>query len=698
MFGKWRRILFGRPLATHQWSHQKLPKYIGLPVFASDNISSVAYSTEEVLLSLTLGTGVAAAVALQHVVPISAAIAVLLGVVVFSYWQTIHAYPNGGGSYIVAKDNFGPYAGLTAGAALLIDYVLTVAVSIAAGVAAIISALPGLEPYRVPLCLAFIALLTLANLRGLRESGTVFMFPTYGFLICIFSVLAVGFFQYFTGTLGHNPNLEPGAPGPAGEPLTLFLVLRAFASGCVALTGTEAVSNGVPAFRAPEAKNAAMTLVIMACLLGSLFLGMSFLAWQYGAVPDHEHSQTVSSILASGILGRNWLYYALQFTTFLLLVVAANTSFADFPRLTMLMAQDRFLPRQFANVGDKLVFANGIILLAVLSCGLTIAFQGITHHLIPLYSVGVFLAFTLSQGGMVRRWFRLREANWQRNAAINGFGAACTAVVLCVVAWTKFISGDSVSFPPLTTPFGYWLAATLIGFVLISMLHRWMGWCLLGLSAGGLLLWSAATQPDLFRPLSIRMGAWMVVLVIPMLIWVFSRIRAHYEEVAEHLTMSRYEPIPQFRNTVLVMVAGLHRGIMPAIQYARSVGGDVRAVYVEIEPEKTPEILARWHRYVPDVPLVVLDSPYRALTEPIVAYVDQVEREREDDVVTVIIPEFVAEKWWTVLLHGQSGLMLKWALMFKPGVVVTNVRYHLDRSPAAELSGHPLISTPGAAT
>ncbi|MCC2669023.1 MAG: conserved rane protein of unknown function, Amino acid permease-associated, partial [Armatimonadetes bacterium] len=598
----WRRLLFGSPLATSQSHHQKLPKYIGLPVFASDAISSVAYATEEILLALTLGTGVAAAVALGQVVPISAAIALLLAIVVFSYRQTISAYPNGGGSYIVARDNLGDTAGLTAAASLLIDYILTVAVSIAAGVAALVSAVPALEPHRVALCLGFIALLTLANLRGLKESGAVFMLPTYGFLAAIYTLMTVGFYKYFTGTLGHFAAAAETAPVAAGAaPLTLFLLLRAFSSGCVAMTGTEAVSNGVPAFRAPEAKNASATLLIMAGILGSLFLGISFLAWQYGAVPHPEHSETVVSILASGVFGRNWLYYAVQLTTFLLLVVAANTAYADFPRLGMLLGQDRFLPRQLAHIGDRLVFSNGIVILAVLAAGLVVAFGGVTHHLIPLYSVGVFLSFTLSQAGMVRRWFRLQEHGWKRNALINGIGALCTGVVLLVVAYTKFAAGDPMTVYPLTTPLGYWVMVTAIGFALTSMHHRRLGKAWLGLSAAGLALWWLAARPELLAPTPIRMGAWVVVVVIPILIWMFSRIHAHYGDVAEHLTMTRNAPVPRFHHTVLVPVSGINRGIMPALEYARSIGGDIRAVYVEIDPSRTADVLRRWATHVPDI-------------------------------------------------------------------------------------------------
>jgi amino acid transporter len=518
--------------------------------------------------------------------------------------------------------------------------------------------------------------------------------------LCIYGLMAVGFFKYFTGSLGHAPALpeHAAAAGAATQGLTLFLVLRAFASGCVAMTGTEAVSNGVPAFRPSEPRNASTTLIIMASILGSLFLGISFLAWHYGAAPDHEHSETVVSILASGVFGRNlgtpggWLYYGLQITTCLLLIVAANTAYADFPRLTMLMAQDRFLPRQMANVGDKLVFSNGIIVLALLAAALVIAFGGITHHLIPLYSVGVFLSFTLSQAGMVRRWFRLKTPGWKQSAAINGFGALATSVVLFVIAYTKFAAGDPIRIPYLTTPLGYWVIVTAIGFVLISMYHRWMGRWLLGLSGAGFLLWWAVSRVNVLEMVPVHMGAWIVVVVIPMLIWMCSRIRAHYQEVAEHLTMTRFDRFPEFRNTVLVIVPGVHRGVIPSVQYARSIGEDVRAVYVEIDPGKTAEVLDRWQKWVPNVPLVVLESPYRSIVEPLLTYIDTVEQERDDDVITVVLPEFVTEKWWTTLLHGQTGLLLKWALLFKKGVVVTNVRYYLGQTPVGELGTHPLIS------
>jgi amino acid transporter len=552
----------------------------------------------------------------------------------------------------------------------------------------------------------------------------------------------------------------------------------------------------------------------MGGILGSLFLGVSFLAWHYGAIPREGQAETVLSLLANGVFGRSWFFYAIQFTTCAILVVAANTSYADFPRLTMLLAQDRFLPRQFANIGDRLVFTNGILVLALLASALIVGFGGSTHALIPLYAVGVFLSFTLSQAGMVVRWFRLKERGWQRNSLINGFGALCTAVVTGVIGYTKFTAGEPVKLFPLTTPLGLWVVLTAAAFVLVSMYRRSMARGVLVLSSLLFLGWWAATgavghtrvttfdlkdpsvlaarlhasrepvsqylsahlspetrelldrfdgfgvpsdalqaglagdldrlvrgpslyDPDRFSGVRLRrdtrrllaeptpgaalarlnrnlledayprvlehtrgvlhtsevhLGAWVVILIIPILVWMFSRIHAHYHEVASHLTMEKYRPVGKFRHTVLVSVSGVHRGIMPALEYARSIGDDVRAVYVELDPSCTPGVQERWAKWVSDIPLIILDSPFRALTEPLLTYIDEVERERDDDVVTIIIPEFVTEKWWTALLHGQQGMMLKWALLFKKGIVVVNVRYHLDDTVDDDLGLHPLTS------
>jgi amino acid transporter len=624
----WRRVLFGSPLPTARAQHERLPKFLALPIFASDNLSSVAYATEEILMVLALA---GASVAMSHVIPISLAIAVLLAIVATSYRQTIHAYPSGGGAYIVAQDNLGTVAGLTAGAALLIDYVLTVAVSVCAGVEALVSAYPPLHPYQVMIGVIFIALITVANLRGVRESGMLFAVPSYLFIVSMFALIGVGIWRHAMGlppAVAHHPQLA------SVQSLSLILVLRAFASGCSAMTGVEAVSNGVQAFRPPESRNASITLVWMAAILGALFLGVSYLSRAYGVYPNpFDHSEpTVVSLITAAVVGRGWFFYLIQYSTMTILVLAANTAFAGFPRLGSLLAQDKFLPRQLANIGDRLVYSNGIVMLAVLAALLVWGFKGVTHYLIPLYAVGVFLSFTLSQAGMVKRWLTLKEPGWQKGVAINGFGAVCTAIVLAVFATTKFIQ-----------------------------------------------------------------GAWVVVLLIPVMVWTFLQIHNHYDYVRRRLSMENYQPREPFHHTVCVLVAGVNRGVLPALDYARTISGEIRAVYVEIDPEQTAQLHEKWARWAPDIPLVVLESPYRALIEPVLRYLDEVEAERDDDVVTVVIPEFVAQRWVAKILHNHSGLMLKFALLGKKGIVVTNVRYHLEdlaEAPQVIPGGRPAVSRP----
>ncbi|MGV3722699.1 MAG: APC family permease [Actinomycetota bacterium] len=692
-----RRLIFGTPFETHRAHHTRLPNVLALPVFASDALSSVSYATEEILLVLVT---VAASQEILHLSwPIGIAIAVLLGIVATSYRQTIYAYPQGGGAYRVSRENLGVVAGLTAAASLLIDYVLTVAVSISAGVAAVTSAIPALHDHGVWLAIGFILFVGMANLRGAKESGVLFAAPTYLFIGSIALLLVVGFVRLAMGHVLAPPQPPAGAWEGAHETLGWFVLLRAFSSGCTALTGVEAVTDGVPAFKPPEAKNAAKVLGLLGIILITMFLGITFLAYKLGVTPfpaEMEavagvHRETVISQIAAAVFGRNWAYFIVQAATALILILAANTAYVDFPRLSMFLAQDRLLPRQFANVGDRLVFSNGIIGLTILSILTVVAFGASTHHLIPLYALGVFLSFTLSQSGMVVRWLRLRPKGWQMGALVSGVGAIATLVVLVIIAITKFMAGDPVSFFPITTSLGIWTLVTGVTFVLLSMYHRWLGKWFLGLSTVGFLGYWLAARPDLLGTVEIRLGAWLVMAAIPALVWMCFRINAHYREVAEHLSMTRNEPLPDFRHTVLVLVGGLHRGLLPAVAYARSIGGDVRAVYVEIEPEKTSQVLERWKVHVPDIPLVVLESPYRSLQEPLLQYIDEVERERDDDVLTIVIPEFVTEKWWTKLLHGQNGLLLKWALLFKKGVVVTNIRYYLERTPC-ELGTHPLTS------
>ncbi|MGV3723988.1 MAG: APC family permease [Actinomycetota bacterium] len=684
MPARWRRLLFGNPFPTVHAQHTRLPNWLALPVFASDALSSVSYATEETLLVLVAAGASSAILGISW--PIGIAIAFVLAVVVASYRQTVRAYPQGGGDYRVARENLGLIAGLTVASSLLLDYVLTVAVSISAGVAAITSAFPALHEHQVGLAVGFVIFIGLLNLRGAKESGVLFAVPTYLFITSLFILLVVG----ISRVLMHHTLAPPQPPAEvwanSHETLGWFLILRAFSSGCTALTGVEAITDGVPAFRPPEAQNAARVLAILGVILVSLFLGLTYLAHEIGVVPFPAHMEgadlhrhTVVSQIAQAVFGRTPFYFVIQAATAMILILAANTAFVDFPRLSSYLAHDRFLPRQMANVGDRLVYSNGIIGLTILAILTVVAFGASTHHLIPLYALGVFLSFTLGQTGMVIRWFRQRPPGWKLGALISGTGALATFVVLIIIAVTKFTAGEAVSFWPITTPLGLWALFTGVTFVLVSMYHRWMGNWFLGISIVVALIAYLGFGVTPLADAEIHLGAWMVMAAIPALVWMCFRINAHYQEVADHLTMTRYRPAPKFRHTVLILVSGVHRGIMPATEYARTIAADVRAVYVEIDPEATPRVLARWGEYVPDIPLVVLQSPFRSLTEPLLKYVEEVERERDDDIVTVILPEFVTDKWWTRLLHGQNGFLVKWALLFKRGVVVTNIQYHLDR-------------------
>ncbi len=660
-----KRLLVGNPLKTEQAVHERLSKKTALAVFSSDALSSTAYATEEILLVLAAAVAFGQGYAFHYVVPVSVGIAVLLVVVATSYRQTIHAYPSGGGAYIVAKENLGTTPGLVAGASLLVDYVLTVSVSVAAGVAAVTSMAQGtrfawLDEHKVVLCFVFIAFVAVANLRGVRESGALFAVPTYAFVLCFLFMIGYGILRYFSaGGAAPVPAAEELkiAEGYEFQPITLFLILGAFSNGCAALTGIEAISNGVPAFKQPEARNASRTLVVMAAILTVMFLGTSVMAYLYGVHP-HESETVISQfarIMFTGAFG--WFYYVVQITTALILVLAANTSFADFPRLASLLARDRYLPRQFANRGDKLVFSNGIAILALFSCVLVAAFGGDTSRLIPLYAVGVFLSFTLSQAGMVRHWLREggggskerarpREENsggaaalpdaqlaagethaphfvrdevtdsarWKKSLAVNALGAAATFVVLCVFIVTKFTH-----------------------------------------------------------------GAWIVVVIIPLLVLMFRGIHKHYAGVARQLSTEGVERLHEIRNTVIVPVSGIHRGVINALEYAKSITRDgVRAVYVDFDEEATRKLREKWEQWGSGVELVVLPSPYRSLSRPLLRYIERLKRRRENDFVTVVLPEFIPARWWQQLLHNQSSLLLKGSLLFKKGVIVTSVPYHLE--------------------
>ncbi len=619
-FSRIKNLVIGPTLPTSAHTEERLSKPAALAILSSDALSSVAYATQEALLVLIIA-GTSSNI-LGWSLPISIAIVVLLGIVMMSYRQTIRAYPQGGGSYIVARSNLGLYPGLVAGGSLMIDYVLTVAVSISAGVDNLTSAVSWLRPYSVDLCLAFIFLLMLANLRGVKESGKFFMIPTYAFILSIFGLIGSGLYHQITGTVVPFTATHP-LPA-AAEPLSLFLILRAFAAGCTALTGVEAISDGVLVFKPPEWINARQTLLYLGGILGSMFLGISYLAHLYQIIPS-EH-ETVLSILSRQIFGTfpfgsSFLYYfVLLFATPTILLLAANTSYADFPRLCYFMARDGFLPRQLALLGDRLVYSNGILLLSLCAAFLVLIFHGDTTAIIPLYAVGVFTSFTLSQAGMVRHWFQGKSSGWRSSAVINGIGTLATAMVLVVIIWTKFM-----------------------------------------------------------------LGAWVVVLAIPLLVWLFIRVRHHYEYVAERLSIQEMAPrsyIPRPKGAVvshpaIVLVGNLNRGTMVALDYARSIADEVVAVHVDVGTTQREVLERRWQELESDIPLVILDSPYRSLVDPLLDFVNEYEKQHPDVLSTIILPAFVTRKWWENILHNQTTLFLKAALRTGQNRVVTTVRYYL---------------------
>jgi len=600
-----KRLLVGLPLKTKQAAHERLSKRLALAVFASDPLSSVAYATEEILLVLVL----AGSAAVVWSVPVSLTIILLLSILTMSYRQIIFEYPEGGGAYTVAKSNLGELPGLTAAAALMIDYVLTVAVSVAAGIAAVTSAVPALFPHREALGLLTIVLIIIVNLRGVRESGRIFATPTYLFVGTILLMLGVGLTQILTG---QSFRAEPRA-APAVEGLTLFLLLRAFSSGCTALTGVETISNGVAAFKRPEPKNAAMTMVGMAAILGTMFLGISALAYHFGIVP--KENETVVSQIARAVFGEGPLYYLVQATTMLILILAANSAFAGFPRLASILARDSYMPHQMALLGDRLVFSNGIMILGLFSCGLIVLFHGNTHALIPLYAVGVFLSFTLSQSGMVRRWMTKRGRHWRKKLVVNGMGALATGLATLIIASTKFAH-----------------------------------------------------------------GAWIVVVLLPLLILWFRSIHGHYVAVAEQVALERDHrpPLPR-RNTVIVPISGVNRAVIRAVDYARGRSADVRAVLVDVDAEETARIQIQWAQWGCGVDLVVLPSPYRSVVGSLLDYIEQLLEKDPNGWVTVVIPEILPARWWQNILHNQRPLMLKAALLFKERVILTDVPFHLER-------------------
>lgn len=613
MLGTLKRILVGKPLANEQLAHERIPKRTALAVFSSDALSSVAYATEAILIALMYANREALGIS----TPIAIGITVLLIIVSFSYTQTINAYPNGGGSYIVSRENLGTLPSLVAAVSLMTSYILTVAVSISAGVTAITSAIPDLDEHRVLIALVLIALLSLVNLRGLKESGALFAVPTYLFIVSMFALIIVGLYRHLV-----DPTLVAPLPEVVHEELnqslTWFLVLRAFASGCTALTGIEAISDGVQAFKQPQARNASVTLAIMATILSLMFVGITTLASMYQIVPDGAaEPETVTSQLARVVFGgSSVVYYVIQVATMMILILASNTAYADFPRLSYFLAVDRFLPRQFAQRGDRLVFSNGVLFLGIVSAILVVAFDAREQALLPLYALGVFAAFTLSQYGMVQRWRRLKTAGWVGNMTINAIGASITAVVFVVIAVTKF------------------------------------------------------TQ-----------GAWSVLVIIPIVVLTLYKIRTHYLDVAAQLSLTDAEPpVALRRHTVLVLVSGVHKGVIPALQYGLSLTSDnIRALYIDMDASSTAKIKEKWVQWGSGIELEILPSPYRSLIRPIRQYLHSLERRYHDDVVTVVLPEFIPNRWWQNFLHNQTALAIKTMLLYSRNVVVVSVPYHLDK-------------------
>lgn len=605
-----KRWLVGDPLKTTQAAGQRLSKTLALAIFSSNNISSVAYATEEILLVLVL----AGTAALTLSIPISLAILFLVVVLTISYRQIIYEYPEGGGAYAVAKTNLGEFPALIAAGALIISYIVTVAVSVAAGIAALTSAIPSLFVHREALGLVAIIFMIIMNLRGIRESGKFFSIPTY-FAIGVLSLLvAVGVIGSLYKLTPVPPAMPIGAPVEGPESLTFFLVLRAFAVGCSAVTGMEVISNGVKTFRYPESKNAATTILWMSVILGSLFIGISWMAYYHGIVPKAD--ETVVSQLAHLTFGTGVLYYAVQIGTMLLLILAANSAFAGFPQLASILARDGFMPHQMTTFGDRLVFSNGIIILGFFAGLLLVIFKGDTHALIPLYAIGVFVSFTLSQSGMVKRWFEKKGSHWRKKFCVNGVGAVTTGIATIIIASTKFTE-----------------------------------------------------------------GAWIVFFLVTILIMMFRGIRSHYKAVAEQISLDRRgnrPPLPR-KNVVVIPISGINQAVIRAVDYARSRPGEIRAVYVDLDPEESAKVKIQWAQWGGGINLIALPSPYRSVVGSFLAYIEELLKNEPDIWVTVVIPEILPARWWQNILHNQRALMLKGALLFKERVILMDVPFHLTR-------------------
>ena len=613
MFNSAKRLLIGRPLKNDAINEQKFSVFLGLPILASDAISSVAYASENILVVLLPAIGI---LAFSQLTYISLAIILLLIILTFSYQQTIKAYPNGGGAYIVASDNLGHIAGVTAGAALSVDYILTVAVSISSGTAAITSAFPILYPYRVLLCLIILAVIMLGNLRGIKDSSRMFSVPTYAFILSMLIMIVWGIIGHFTG-MTHAAPLPKKVMDTTGI-VTVILILRAFANGCTALTGVEAVSNAIPNFSVPQVKNARKVLVLLSLFVLLLFSGTSILANLYpvAILPD----KTVLSQIAAEIFGGGPMYYVIQFTTCLILVLAANTSYSDFPLLSSLIAKDGYCPRQFGMRGDRLSFSNGIIVLSAVAAILIVVFEGSTTALLSLYAIGVFISFTLSQFGMFRHWTRRREGKWFYKAVVNGLGTLVTGTVVCIIAATKFTE-----------------------------------------------------------------GAWVVVVIVPILVILMIKVKKHYTAVADQLRMEPEELADvniddqPYRNRVIVPVESINRASVRALRYAETISDNVVAFNVSIDEESGQKARERYDALGTKIPLHIHYSPYRRVFEPLLQYIDSEEYDfKKGDMITVIIPQFEVKKAWQRILHNGSGRYLARQLVKYKHIVVSTMPLQLQ--------------------
>ncbi len=629
-----KRVLIGRPLASDEADHQRISKTIGLAVFSSDAISSTAYATGEILIVLVGAAGMVQAngePTTNLLKPIAVLVVILLALVANSYRETIHAYPDGGGAYVVARENLGETPSLVAGASLLVDYVLTVAVSIAAGVLALYSLFPALRPYRVELCLLFLIILTLGNLRGVKESGKIFSVPTYIYIAILVVFIGWATVRHLGGSL---PVFDPTTAenvesikkiqedhGPYIGGISMFIFARAFASGAVALSGVEAISNGIPAFRKPTSKNAAITLGWMAVILGSTFFMISIIGSWMRVIPNE--SQSALAIMGEQVFGGdNPLFWVLQLATTAILILAANTAYADFPRLAAIIGKDGYLPRQFANRGDRLVFSNGVLILAGAAAILLIVFNGDVTLLIPLYAVGVFTSFTISQTGMVRHHVKERQKGWHLSVVNSTLGAIATFIVAMVVIVSKF-----------------------------------------------------------------AIGAWIIVVLIPCIVVGFRSVKRHYNHVARSLRVDPDFKVPAkvLRHGVVVLVGGVNQSSLGAIRYARSVGTeDMVAVTVAIDAEEAARVRDSWQRFGIDMPLEIIESPFRDLTHTVVGYLDELDTRWHHDYLTVVIPEFVLPHWWQGVFHNQSALALKVALKYRKDTVVVNVPFLLPDDDGGE--------------